>query len=170
MKKARLVREFMSDTGGGMKKTYVLIALSWFAFACAAQTTNDNRASAQAAPDIQQMQGRMQDMQALMDRVHKTEDPQERQRLMREHMQLMQQGMMMMMSQMTMRPQGGAPAQSQECAQGDTECRMQRMQGQQQMMGQRMGMMQMMMQQMMQREAEQSATQPADPEAHDTHR
>jgi len=169
LKKARLVREFMSDTGGGMKKTYVLIALSWFAFACAAQTTNDNRASAQAAPDIQQMQGRMQDMQALMDRVHKTEDPQERQRLMREHMQLMQQGMMMM-SQMMMRPQGGAPAQSQECAQGDTECRMQRMQGQQQMMGQRMGMMQMMMQQMMQREAEQSATQPADPEAHDTHR
>ena len=154
-----------------MKKTYVLIALSSFALACAAQTTNDNQAPAQAAPGMQQMQGRMQDMQGVMDRIHKTEDPQERQRLMREHMQSMQQGMMMM-GQM-MRAQGDAPAQGRECAQGDTDCRMQRMQGQQQMMSQRMGMMQMMMEQMMgqmtQRDAEEPAAKPDDPENHDAH-
>ncbi len=148
-----------------MRKTYVLIALSSFAFVCGAQPANDNQAPPQAAPGMQKMQGPMHDMQALMDRIHKTEDPQERQRLMREHMQSMQQGMMMM-GQM-MRAQGDAPAQGRECAQGDTECRMQRMQDQQQMMGQRMGMMQMMMEQMMgqmmQRDAEKPPAKPTDP-------
>ena len=153
-----------------MKRTYVLIALSSFAFASAAQQTNDNQAPAQAAPSMHQMQGRIQDMQALMDRIHKTEDPQERQRLMREHMQSMQQAMTMMGGMM--RGQGDVPAQTRECAQGDTECRMQSMQAQQQMMNQRMSMMQMMMEQMMgqmtQRDAEEPATKP-DSENHEAH-
>jgi hypothetical protein len=150
-----------------MKTNYVLVALSLLALTsvCAAQPANDHQPSTAAPPGMQQMQGRMQDMQALMDRIHKTEDPQERQRLMHEHMQSMQQGMMMM-GQM-MRAQGDAPAQGRECAQGDTECRMQRMQGQQQMMNQRMGMMQMMMEQMMgqmmQRNAEAPSPKPGDP-------
>jgi hypothetical protein len=154
-----------------MKKIYALIALSSLAFACAAQQANENPAPAQAPPGMPQMQGRMQDMQTLMHRIHETADPQERHRLMREHMQSMQQGMTMM-GQM-MRAQGDAPAPSPECAQSDTECRMQRMQGQQQMMSQRMGMMQTMMEQMMgqmnQRDADEPAAKPDDPKDHEAH-
>jgi hypothetical protein len=155
-----------------MKRSYVLTALSSFAFAfaCAAQQTNDNQAPNQAAPGMHQMQGRMQDMRALMDRIHKTEDPQERQRLMREHMQSMQQAMTMMGGMM--RGQGDVPAPTRECAQGDTECRMQSMQGQQQMLNQRLSMMQMMMEQMVgqmtQRDAEAPAGKP-DSESHEAH-
>ena len=155
-----------------MKNSYLFIAMSSFAFAfaCAAQPPSDGQPSAQAPPGMQQMQGQMQDMQALMDRIHNTEDPQERHRLMREHMQSMQQGMTMM-SQM-MRGPGDVPVQPRECAQADTECRIQRMQGQQQMMNQRMSMMQMMMEQMMgqmtQRDAEEPATKPAN-ENHEAH-
>ena len=155
-----------------MKNSYLFIAISAFAFAfaCAAQPAREGQPSAEAPPAMQQMQGQMREMQALMDRIHSATDPQERHRLMSEHMQSMQQGMTMM-SQM-MREQGDAPAQPRECAQGDTECRMQRMQGQQQMMNQRMGMMQMMMEQMMgqmtQRDAEEPATKP-DAENHEAH-
>jgi hypothetical protein len=153
-----------------MKSTCVLIGLSSLAFACAAQPPNENQAPAQASPGTVQMQGGMRDMQALMDRIHETADPQERHRLMREHMQTMQRGMAMMDQ---MRAQGDAPAQDRECAQGDTECRMQRMQGQQQLMGQRMGMMQammgQMMGQMMQRDAEPPTAKPADPQDHEAH-
>ena len=156
-----------------MKNSYLsLIAMSSFAwaFSCAAQPASEAQPSAQAPPAMQQMQGQMHDMQALMERIHNTEDPQERHRLMREHMEAMQQGMTMM-GQM-MRGQGDVPMQPRECAQGDTECRMQRMQGQHQMMNQRMNMMQMMMEQMMgqmtQRDAEEPATKP-DNENHEAH-
>ena len=153
-----------------MKNSYLFIAMSSFAFACDAQPPSDGQPSAQAPPGMQQMQGQMQDMQALMDRIHNAADPQERQRLMREHMQSMQQGMTMMGHMM--RGQGDVPVQPPECAQGDAECAMQRMQGQQQMMNQRMSMMQMMMEQMMgqmtQRDAEEPATQPDD-KNHEAH-
>ena len=86
----------------------------------------------------------MAEMRALMERIQKSSDPAERQRLLDEHARLMQQGMMMM-GQMMHGPGGQDP----QCAQNDTPCQMQRMQGQQQMMGQQMGMMQSMMQQMM---------------------
>ena len=100
-------------------RTYVLIALSFaLAFTCAAQQTNDHQAPAEAAPGMQQMQGRMQDMQVLMDRIRKTEDPQERERLMSEHMQSMQQAMTMMAGMM--RGHGDVSAQPRECAQGNT--------------------------------------------------
>jgi hypothetical protein len=153
-----------------MKNSYLFIAMSSFAFACAAQPPSEAQPSAQGPPAMQQIQGQMRDMQALMGRIHNTADPQERQRLMREHMQSIQQGLTMM-GQM-MRGEGDAPAQPRECAQGDTECRMQRMQGQQQMMNQRMSMMQMMMEQMMgqmsQRDAEEPAIKP-DNENHEAH-
>ena len=153
-----------------MKNSYLFIAMSSFVFACAAQPAIESQPSAQASPGMLQMQGQMQEMQALMERIHATPDPQERHRLMSAHMQSMQQGMTMM-SQM-MRGQGDAPVQPRECAQGDTECRMQRMQGQQQLMNQRMSMMQMMMAQMMgqmtQRDAEEPVAQP-DAKDHEAH-
>jgi hypothetical protein len=153
-----------------MKNSYLFIAMSSLVFACATQPARESQPSAEATPAMQKMQGQMRDMQALMDRIHSTTDPQERRRLMSEHMQSMQQGMTMM-SQM-MRGEGDTPAQPRECAQGDTECRMQRMQGQQEMMNQRMSMMQMMMQQMVgqmtQRDAEEPATKP-DNENHEAH-
>jgi hypothetical protein len=165
-----MARDLMKQNEAVMKKTYLFIALSSLAFACAAQPANENQVPSQASPDMQQMQGRMQDMEALMDRIHKTQNPQERQRLMSEHMQSMQQSMTRM-GQM-MHAQGDAPVQGHECAHSDTECRMQRMQGQQQMTNQHMGMMQMMMEQMMgqmmQRDAE-PAAKPADPENHEAH-
>jgi hypothetical protein len=152
-----------------MKNGYLLIALSFFGFACAAQPANEDQASAQRSPELQQMQGRMEDMRELMARIHSTKDPQERQRLMHEHMQSMQQAMTMMGDMM--RGQRDVPGQA-PCAEGDTSCQMQRIQGQQQMMNQRMTMMQMMMEQMMgqmtQRDAEEPAAQP-DKENHEAH-
>jgi hypothetical protein len=114
-------------------------------------------ASQEAAPPAAsaEMQNRMTEMQALMDRVRNTQDPAERQRLMAEHMRLMHEGMMMM------GPMMGGPAgnqgSQQPCAENDAQCRMQRMQREQGMMGQRMGMMQMMMQQMMEHMTQQDA-------------
>jgi hypothetical protein len=89
-----------------------------------------------------------------------TQDPAERQRLMDEHMRLMREGMAMMGPMM----HGFASDQEGErpCADNDVQCRMQRMQRQQGMMGQRMGMMQMMMQQMMEHMRQQSATETPD--------
>jgi len=55
------------------------------------------------------------------------------------------------------------------CADNDMQCRMQRMQNQQGMMGQRMGMMQMMMQQMMEHMMQQDATQAPTPGAEHQH-
>jgi len=132
-----------------MKISHVLIALISLVLTCAAQLPN---AAAQPAPDVGHMQARMQEMQALMERIRNTSDPQERQRLMTEHMQAMHEGMTMMGRMMGGGMMGGpgAGAGSRgECAQNDTECRMRQMQDEQRMMGERMGMMQMMMQQMM---------------------
>jgi hypothetical protein len=85
----------------------VLIALSSLAFACAAQPAEQDQA--QRSPDMQQMQGRMND---------NTQDPQERQRLMHEHMQSMQQGMTMMGEMM--RGQREIPPQA-RCAEGEEQ-------------------------------------------------
>ena len=137
-----------------MTKTLLLIVLSSVAFGINAQQSNSGQAKPpaptqnqqpQMQAQMQQMEGRMAEMRALMERIQKTEDPAERQRLLDEHARSMQQGMMMM-GQMMHGPGGG---QGPQCAQNDTQCQMQRMQGQQQMMGQQMGMMQSMMEQMM---------------------
>jgi len=153
-----------------MKNVYMFIALLAISFPGAAQQPNDSQRSAEPSPGMQQMQGRMQDMRGLMERIHNTKDPQERDRLMHEHMQSMQQAMSMM-GQM-MRGQGDASAEARPCGQGDTACQMQRMQEQQQMMNQRMNMMQMMMEQMMgqmtQRDAEVSPPQPSE-QNHEAH-
>ena len=149
-----------------MNKTYWLMVLSSAAFAAAAQQPDGGQDSHATPPQrsadqmqqmqMQQMETRMQAMRTLMERIQNTEDPEERQRLLDEHATSMQQGMMMMGEMM--RGQGGGPMQGGQCAQNDTQCRMQGMQGQQRMMGHHMGMMQMMMEQMMgqmmQREAQ----------------
>jgi len=150
-----------------MKTAYLLIALSSLLIACTAQPTKENLAAAQPAPGVQQMEGRMRDMQALMDRIHNTKDPQERQRLMHEHMQAMEQGMTML--ERMMRGRDDDQAQTRECAQADTECRIQRMQGQQQMMNQHMSMMRRMMGQLMQHDTEEPAVKPDDSPEHATH-
>jgi hypothetical protein len=132
-----------------MKSRYLLIALTWFAFACAAQQPNEG---AQSSPEAGQMQTRMQEMRALMERIQNTTDPAERQRLMAEHMQAMHDGMTMMGRMMGGGMMGGQPggaARGGQCAQDDTECRMRQMQGEQRMMDERIGMMQQMMGQMM---------------------
>ena len=140
-----------------MKKICLFVVLWSFAFASVAQqprsgqgnaaTSLQNQQMQMQMQQMQQMESRMQAMRALMERIQSTKDPEERQRLMDEHAQSMQQGMTMM-GQM-MRGPGGGQAQGGQCAENDAECRMQRMQGQQQMMSQHMGMMQMMMEQMM---------------------
>lgn len=127
-----------------MKIGFWLVALAAVAAGCAAQSPIE---SAQSPAEAGQMQARMQEMHALMERIHGTEDPAERQRLMAEHMRAMHDGMSMMGRMMG--SDGGGPGRGAQCAQDDTECRMRRMQGEQQMMGERMGMMQTMMAQMM---------------------
>jgi hypothetical protein len=99
----------------------------------------------------------MQTMQAQMDRIHATQDPEERQRLMDEHMRSMREGMSMMGEMMRggMGSGGSRTGETGHCAQSDMQCRMQGMQAQQGMTEQRMGMMQMMMEQMMGRMREQ---------------
>lgn len=139
-----------------MKMRYWLVALTSVAFACAAQPPNEG---AQSPPETAQMQTRMQEMRALMERIHGTSDPAERQRLMTEHMQAMREGMTMMGRMMGGGMMGGRGAG--QCAENDTECRMRQMQGEQRMMGERMGMMQTMMGQMM----EHMMAQPAESEA-----
>ena len=130
-----------------MRISHVLIALIPLALTCAVQLPN---AAAQPAAEVGQMQermqARMQEMQALMERIRNTSDPAERQRLMDEHMRAMHDGMAMMGRMMD--GQGGQ-ARGAECPRNDSECRMRQMQGEQRMMGERMGVMQMMMQQMM---------------------
>jgi len=112
-------------------------------------------------------------MRDLMARIHATTDPAERRQLMDEHMRTMHESMQMMGRGMGQQP----PA----CAEGDTRCEMQRMQGAQQMMQQRMDMMQgmmgQMMEQMMQRgsaagstdEPSSAPTGEAAPGNHETH-
>jgi hypothetical protein len=152
-----------------MKKTYLFVALSSVAFACAAQEPNSDKGSAATPPQSQQqmqmqmqqmeqMESRMQAMREMMAKIQSAKDPEERKRLLDEHAKAMQQGMTMM-GQMMGGP--GGQAQAGQCAQSDTACQMQRMQGQQQMMGQKMGMMQMMMEQMMGQMMQREAKPPA---------
>lgn len=135
-----------------MRKIYLALVLAAAASACAAQQPN---ARAEQAPPSERptpmqgmpgMQERMLEMRALMGRIHDASDPAERRRLMDEHMRAMQEGMAMMANMM-----GGRMGSQQGpgCAESDTRCEMQRMQGEQQAMRQRMSMMQGMMGQMM---------------------
>jgi hypothetical protein len=125
-----------------------LVALALLPLVAVAQPPSENQGDAATPPQMQQMQSQMQAMHEQMARIHATTDPGERQRLMQEHMQTMHEGMTMM-GQMMQGPM--TQGQARQCAQSDTECRMDQMQTQQQMMGQRMGMMQQMMEQMMER-------------------
>jgi hypothetical protein len=143
VKPARAVFGYEQTEKSVMKISHVLIALISVAFTCAAQLPN---AAAQPAAEVGQMQARMQEMQALRERVRNTSDPAERQRLMDEHMRAMHDGVAMMGRMMG---EQGGPVRAGECRQNDNECRMRQMQGEQRMMGERMSMMQMMMQQMM---------------------
>jgi len=154
-----------------MKKGYLLIALSLLPLAGAAQAPNEqNQGETATTPQMQQMQSHMETMREQMARIHATTDPEERQRLMEEHMRTMHEGMTMM-GRMMQGPM--AQGEARQCAQGDTECRMDQMQMQQQMMGQRMGMMQQMMEQMMERMMQ--AQEPETPvagtegESHESH-
>ena len=147
-----------------------LLVLSLLPLVGVAQPPSPNHGDAETAPQMQQMQSHMQAMHEQMARIHATTDPTERQRLMQEHMQTMHEGMTMM-GQMMQGPM--AQGQARQCAEGDTECRMDQMQMQQQMMGQRMGMMQQMMEQMMERmmQTQEPVSPPAGTpeEGHETH-
>jgi hypothetical protein len=138
-----------------MSKISVFITICLASLPLLAQTSGEG--ADKGAPPMpqtqqtQQMQARMQAMHAQMALIQATKDPAERQRLMQEHMQTMHESMTMMGGMMSgpMGQGGGAAQRMQQCAQDDTNCRMERMQNQQQMMGQRMNMMQQMMEQMM---------------------
>lgn len=95
--------------------------------------------------DTQKMQELMTKMQAQMDKLRATSDPNERQKLMQEHMTTMREAMKGMhgMGGPMMGMMGGGPAG--KAPQGTADERMRAMEG-------RMDMMQMMMEQMMQRE------------------
>lgn len=149
-----------------MKKLLLAGCLSLLSLAAFAQDSEQSN-GAGMNPQMQQMQARMQAMRAQMELIQATEDPEERARLMQEHMQSMHAGMMMMGEMMG----GGMPdEQVQQCQEPNTECRMNRMQMQQRMMGQRMGMMQQMMQQMMEQMMQQSMQQqPPDGGAAENH-
>jgi hypothetical protein len=147
-----------------MKKLPWCVLLSILSLSGAALAQDEDEAA--TAPPTQQMQARMQAMREQMQAIHATEDPEERQRLMLAHMQSMHEGMTMM-GEMMRGPMAGT--QSQQCAAGDTECRMNQMQTQQQMMGQRMGMMQQMMQQMMEQMLEQQGASSTQTEDHEEH-
>ena len=153
-----------------MNKTFWLIVVSSAAFAAAAaaagwRSGQPGNAATKSADGqmqqvaMQQMESRMGAMRTLMERIRNTERPEERQRLLDEHAKSMQKGMMMMGEMM--RGQSGGLVQGGQCAQNDTQCRMQGMQGQQQMMGHHMGMMQMMMEQMMGQMMQREARPPA---------
>jgi hypothetical protein len=138
-----------------VRQKILVLVLSLFAVAAIAQPPQ-GRGGAQMPQQMQMMRAQMQAMQAQMERIQQTEDPAERRRLMQEHMQSMSQGMMMMGQMMggampggPQRDDQGGAAQGAQCAEGDTQCQMNRMQMQQRMMGQQMGMMQQMMGQMM---------------------
>jgi len=154
-----------------MKKSWGLVLSFWPVLLFAQADEPAPQTTPQTQQQMQQMQSRMQQMQEQMERIQSTQDPEERERLLREHMQSMHAGMMtmgqMMGGGMGRGPGPGSQGQMPQCAAGDTECRMDRMQQGQQMMGQRMAMMQMMMQQMteqmMQRHAV-PADEPSQPE------
>jgi hypothetical protein len=121
----------------------------------------------------------MQKMQAQMQEIKATKDPEKRRELMREHRQSMHEGMMMMgqMGSMSgmgnmgnmggmgkgMMSGGGGPKGAMHdmaCKDDDTQCqRMQAMEQRQGAMEERMQMMQQMMQQMMEHQAMQSEDQ-----------
>jgi periplasmic protein CpxP/Spy len=80
--------------------------------------------------DREQMRDHMREMNEMMARIHRSDDPEERARLMREHMEMMGKGMAGMRGMMG-KGMGMSPEQRQ------------------QMMEERMDMMQEMMEQMM---------------------
>lgn len=135
-----------------MKKIFLAALAGLLCFAASAQPP----AGGEASPEMQHMQQRMQQMRQQMERIRATEDRQERQRLMREHMESMHQGMTEMGGMMRRQ---SSDTGAERCSQADTECRMEKMEAQQRMMGQRMGMMQMMMEQMMEQMMQRQATE-----------
>ncbi len=93
--------------------------------------------------DMDRMQEHMKEMRQEMERIHRTDDPEERGRLMREHMEMMHEGMGGMRGMMGM----GMGKSAEE---------------HRQMMERRMDMMQEMMEQMMEHMmAQQEAKGPA---------
>ena len=139
-----------------MTRAYPFILLSALTLTAAAQQSHDHGAAPPAAEQPAQMSGmqdKMQHMRDLMARIHATSDPAERQKLMDQHMRTMNEGMQMMGSAMGQPPTAA-------CAEGDTRCQTQRMQGEQQMMQRRMDMMQGMMGQMMQHMMQQGSEAP----------
>jgi len=116
----------------------------------------------QGMMDMNRMQERMKDMQQLMDRIHKTDDPATRQKLMSEHMQDMQKAMNEMRGMM-MGPgmmQGGPGGKMGSGIMGDGKGMP--MEDRQKMMGQRLDMMQGMMEQMMEHMMAQQGTMRGD--------
>lgn len=121
--------------------------------------------------DFDQMQEHMEEMQSLMGKLFKEQDPEKHQQLMQEHMRLMQKNMQMMNGGMGMMNQGQGMMGN-----GDRKNHM--MNGNQEMMGssssgqapdsslrlhrleERISLMQQMMQQLMNRESEQDRLSP----------
>jgi hypothetical protein len=147
-----------------VKNAILLSVLSLFSLTSLAQAPEQG-VTEEAAPQMAQMQARMQAMHALMEQIQTTDDPEERRRLMQEHMQSMHQGMMMMGEMMRGAsgqgegPGAGQGGRTRECRRNNTQCQMEEMQMQHGAMGQRMGMMQQMMQQMMEHLMQSEATQ-----------
>jgi hypothetical protein len=156
---AVLVKFFLNSTcerSNTMKRTPIAIALLAAALAvqpltAAAQSTTGKPAAKPGAGMQmdsklqQQMMNRMKEMQAHMEKIRQTTDPNERQKLMAEHMKSMQEGMQMM------RGAGGGMMGMMGGAAGGGMMGPRGGGGQSpQMMERRMDMMQMMMEQMMQ--------------------
>jgi len=146
--------------------TGVTIGRPTFADNKSSTTTPSQAQTAQQMPmqQMQHMKGNMENMRALMARIHATTDMRERQKLMTEHRSAMMQQMQMMHGmmggQMGMGMKGGRDAQSMP----GHDMHGPGMQGQAMMM-QRMDMMQGMMEQMMEHmsvaEHEKQAAEPA---------
>jgi len=110
--------------------------------------------------DMGQMQKRVQSMQQLMDRIHKSDDPAARRKLLNEHMREMQQTMMDMRGMMmgggmmqggpgaTMGPGMMGGGGMMNGGKGMT------MEDRQKMMEQRLDMMQQMMEQMLEQQSQ----------------
>lgn len=139
-----------------MRSLILLAALSTFAVVGSAQTQQDHAAhhpagasAPSAAPTAtpplpaaaapQQMNAKMQSMQAMHDKMMSAKTPEARQALMAEHMKAMQGGMAMMGQMRSSNgPNAGVPATPEA-------------------MSRRMDMMEMMMQMMVDREAARTA-------------
>ncbi|MCG2634839.1 MAG: hypothetical protein J4A00_08000 [Gammaproteobacteria bacterium] len=94
------------------------------------------------------MHTKMQEMQAVMEKIKQEKDPDKRHQLMQEHMASMQMGMRMMGGK------GGMMKKGKGMAAMQLEDRMEMMETGMKMMGERVDMMQMMMGQMMDHQAQ----------------